>query len=108
MAKYIPLNLKKNNFFLKVSKINLCIELPVPDYTFTNEFDMIKIEKFCFNIYNYPGHTDGSCLIQFKNHLFTGDTLYKKKLGLGNNFGENNELNYENCKTILKNILTNI
>jgi hydroxyacylglutathione hydrolase len=84
-------NLKQNNFLLKISKINLSIEIPVPDYTFTTEFDLIKIENFCFNIYNYPGHTDGSCLIQFKNHLFTGDTLYKKKLGLVNNFGENNK-----------------
>ena len=84
-------NLKQNNFFLKISKLNLSIDIPVPDYTFTNEFDMIKIENFCFNIYNYPGHTDGSCLIQFKNHLFTGDTLYKNKLGLSKNFGENNK-----------------
>lgn len=81
-------NLKKNNFLLKISKMKLSIDNPVPDYTFTNEFELIKIQDFCFSIYNYPGHTEGSCIIQYSNHLFTGDTLYKNRLGVENNFGE--------------------
>lgn len=45
-------------------------------------------------------------IISIKNIIFT-NTLCDQLIELYNNFGENNELNYENCKTILKNILTN-
>ena len=45
-------------------------------------------------------------IISIKNIIFT-TTLCNQLIELYNNFGENNELNYENCKIILKNILTN-
>ena len=45
-------------------------------------------------------------IISLENIIFTA-TLCDQLIELYNNFGENNELNYENCKIILKNILTN-
>ena len=45
-------------------------------------------------------------IIILKNIIFTA-TLCDQLIELYNNFGENNELNYENCKIILENILTN-
>ena len=45
-------------------------------------------------------------IISLKNIIFTA-ALCEQLIELYNNFGENNELNYENCKIILENILTN-
>ena len=50
--------------------------------------------------------TNATNIISIKNIIFT-NTLCDQLIELYNNFGENNELNYENCKTILKNILEN-
>ena len=45
-------------------------------------------------------------IISIKDIIFTND-LCTQLINLYNNFGENDALNYENCKTILKNIVTN-
>jgi len=45
-------------------------------------------------------------IISIKDIIFTNE-LCSQLINLYNNFGENNTLNYENCKSILKNILTN-
>ena len=50
--------------------------------------------------------TNTTNIIILKNIIFTA-TLCDQLIELYNNFGENNELNYENCKIILENILTN-
>ena len=38
---------------------------------------------------NFPGHTAGSCVINFQKYLFTGDLIYKSGLGFNNFPGEN-------------------
>ena len=45
-------------------------------------------------------------IISIRDIIFT-NTLCDQLIELYNNFGENDELNYENCKTVLKNILEN-
>lgn len=41
----------------------------------------MKIGGFELTILHTPGHTDGSVCIGYKNHLFTGDTLFKCSVG---------------------------
>ena len=36
---------------------------------------------FPLSVYPTPGHTAGSVLVQYKNHLFTGDTLFAGDIG---------------------------
>lgn len=50
------------------------------DYSDLPEGDF-KIDEFNFEIIHSPGHTIGSVLIRYENHLFTGDTLFKGTIG---------------------------
>lgn len=43
--------------------------------------DLTKIGIFALSVYHTPGHTEGSCCIQFRNLLFTGDTLFASDIG---------------------------
>ncbi len=45
------------------------------------EHGVNTIGKFTFEVIKTPGHTEGSVLINYKNHLFTGDTLFKDSIG---------------------------
>ena len=49
----------------------------------------MTIGKFDLNIFNFPGHSEGSCIIQSNNLLFSGDIIYKNGLGFNNFPGEN-------------------
>lgn len=54
-------------------------------------FDEGKMEigQFCFDIIFAPGHTEGCTLIQYKNHLFTGDVLFFEGIGRTDLYGGN-------------------
>ncbi len=43
--------------------------------------DILEIGQFKLKIYHTPGHTDGSVCMQYKNILFTGDTLFQLSCG---------------------------
>ena len=81
-------NLKMANFLLKLSKLNIIIDLPTPDFLICNNKEVISVENFEFRIYKYPGHSCGSCIFQYKQYLFTGDIIYKNGLGINNSYGE--------------------
>jgi hydroxyacylglutathione hydrolase len=76
------------NFFLKIARINHKIETPKPDVFFKGKKETINIGHFELDIYNFPGHTSGSCIIKYEKYLFSGDMLYKKGLGFNNFPGE--------------------
>jgi hydroxyacylglutathione hydrolase len=76
------------NFFLKVARINHKVISPTVDFSFKGLQESLSIEGFNLKVYNFPGHTAGSCVIQFENNLFTGDLFYKKGLGSNNFPGE--------------------
>lgn len=80
---------KSANFFLKMAHIKMPISIPVPDVLFTGFHEHVTISDFELDIYNYPGHSDGSCVIQHQNLLFSGDIIYKYGLGFNNFPGEN-------------------
>lgn len=76
------------NFYLKLAKISYKINTPKPDSLLTEESQNISIGEFTFNISNFPGHTRGSCVINFESFLFSGDLIYKNGLGFNNFPGE--------------------
>ena len=76
------------NFYLKIAGINHKIETPKPDVLFKEKKETINIGNFELCIYNFPGHSSGSCIIQHDKYLFTGDLMYKKGLGFNNFPGE--------------------
>ncbi len=76
------------NFYLKIARIDHKIETPKPDVLFKEKKETINIGNFELSIYNFPGHSSGSCIIQHDKYLFTGDIMYKKGLGFNNFPGE--------------------
>lgn len=50
----------------------------------------IKIGNFELTVTEAPGHTAGSILIQYRNHLFTGDVLFKRGIGRTDLYSGNN------------------
>jgi hydroxyacylglutathione hydrolase len=81
--------LQSANFYLKIARINHKIEIPKPDIFFKEKKEIINIGNFKLCVYNFPGHSAGSCIIQNDKYLFTGDIMYKKGLGFNNFPGEN-------------------
>jgi len=80
--------LKSANFYLKIARIDHKIETPKPDVLFKEKKEIFNIGNFKLCIYNFPGHSEGSCIIQFNKLLFSGDIIYKKGLGFNNFPGE--------------------
>jgi hydroxyacylglutathione hydrolase len=76
------------NFYLKLAKINRKIDIVTPQFTFQDEFEFIKIKDFNIKVFNFPGHSEGSCIFQYENSLFSGDILYRNGLGFNNFPGE--------------------
>ncbi len=80
----------KSNFMLMAFNYNECIKMPKIDVAVTNGFK----KNICGNgicYYFYPGHTNGSSVIQIGNALFTGDTLYAREVALSKLPGANTE-----------------
>jgi hydroxyacylglutathione hydrolase len=69
------------NFFLHVTKIDHKIDIPSPDVEFKGFHDIHEIGDFKVDVFNFPGHTPGSCVLKVDDNLFTGDTIYKNGLG---------------------------
>lgn len=62
---------------IKESNKNLSNMIGEPFEIKENIFDISE----SFDVLNTPGHTDGSVIIFFKNHIFTGDTLFADTIG---------------------------
>ena len=83
--------MKTGNFLLMVLKIEQRIVLP--EVTFVDPAlpgPMAGGERLTFH--PVPGHTPGSCFIQFGGQMFTGDSLYAQGVGLSDLPGENHGL----------------
>jgi glyoxylase-like metal-dependent hydrolase (beta-lactamase superfamily II) len=100
--------LQSANFYMKITKINLTIDITKPDYLLKGFSEKISIEQFELNIINFPGHTNGSCIIQHKNRLFSGDTIYRKGMYFNNFPGENRVKLKESITNIFNMFLNNI
>lgn len=100
--------LQSANFYMKITKINFIIDITKPDYLFKGFSEKISIGQFDLNIINFPGHTNGSCIIQHKNHLFSGDIIYKKGMYFNNFPGENRVKLKESINNIFNMFLNDI
>ena len=92
---------KSANFYLKLTKIKFWIEYAAPDYIFQNNMEEIEIGGFNFTVLQFPGHSDGSCILKYKDILFTGDIMYKSGLGFNNFPGENINVLKESINKII-------
>lgn len=79
---------KSANFYLKMARLDCTIETPSPDFLFNGKEEKLSIGEFELSIFNFPGHSYGSVVIQHGEYLFSGDILYKKGLGFNNFPGE--------------------
>jgi hydroxyacylglutathione hydrolase len=83
--------MKTGNFLLMVLKIDQRIVLP--EVTFVDPAlpgPMAGDRALTFH--PVPGHTPGSCFIQYGEQMFTGDSLYAQGVGLSDLPGENHGL----------------
>lgn len=78
--------LKASNFLLMAFKIPQKIELPEISYI-EDQFS-IAINAQPLTYLSAPGHTPGSCVVEFGSAWFTGDTIYSRGVGLSSLPGE--------------------
>lgn len=78
--------MKMGNFLLMALKIQQKIALPV--VTFVEDPFTLDINGQALKYLAAPGHTPGSCVVEFGSAWFTGDTLYSQGVGLSNLPGE--------------------
>jgi hydroxyacylglutathione hydrolase len=85
---------KSANFYLKMAKINKPFSISQPTHFFTGYESNVCLNSFDFQVYNFPGHSPGSCVLYFKSlrSAFTGDIFYKKGLGFNNFPGEDKRI----------------
>jgi hydroxyacylglutathione hydrolase len=79
--------MQSGNFLLMVLKIAQRITLPEVSLV-----DPASPPDLPVSYLPVPGHTPGSCFIRFGEHLFTGDSLYARGVGLSDLPGENHAL----------------
>lgn len=80
------------NFYLKMMRIDMRVEVPAADILIKGTRARLELGMFTAEAFLYPGHTAGSCLFQFGNALFTGDTLYVNGIGVNPFPGQNKNL----------------
>jgi len=71
---------KASNFLMMACRINQRITLPSITYV-EDEFSY-SLGEDMLAFTHVPGHTPGSCIIEFGNAWFTGDTIYSYGVGL--------------------------
>ena len=83
--------MQSSNFLLMAVKIAMRIELP--DVTqLPAEGASVTVGGATYIYHPLPGHTPGSCLVRKGQHVFSGDSLYARGVGLSHLPGENREL----------------
>jgi hydroxyacylglutathione hydrolase len=83
--------MQSSNFLLMAVKIAMRIELP--DVTqLPGDGASVVVGGNTYVYQPLPGHTPGSCLVRTGQHVFSGDSLYARGVGLSHLPGENREL----------------
>ena len=73
--------MKSANLYVKLFDGDSLIKIPMIDYYFDQKSSEKYINSFPINVLFTPGHTPGSVCFHIDEHLFTGDTLLKGKIG---------------------------
>lgn len=82
--------MKASNFMLMAMKMKHKVVLP--DATLVEPDHVANIAGTSLRYMPAPGHTPGSCIIEFGSAWFTGDTLYARGIGLSHLPGEDQAL----------------
>ncbi len=82
--------MKASNFMLMAMKMKHKVMLP--DATLVEPDHVTNIAGTSLRYMPAPGHTPGSCIIEFGSAWFTGDTLYAHGIGLSHLRGEDQAL----------------
>ena len=72
--------IRQANLYKNLFSGEKAITIPIIDFDL-KDISNLKIRNFDIIIHNTPGHTSGSVCFQFENHLFTGDLIFKSKIG---------------------------
>ena len=91
--------MKTGNFMLMAMKINARITLPNP--TLISGEGPASVAAELVNYRPLPGHTPGSALIEYGQHIFSGDSLYAHGIGLSRLPGEDHDLLRTNLKGLV-------
>jgi glyoxylase-like metal-dependent hydrolase (beta-lactamase superfamily II) len=79
--------LRSSNFLLMAFKIPA--RVTVPDVVAVDDDNAVVTIGGCrVRFHPTPGHTPGSCLIELRGTVFTGDTIYSRGVGLSRLPGE--------------------
>jgi len=81
--------MKSSNFLLMAIKIPHKVTLA--DVTYVDDDFSTMVGGQELRYVTAPGHTPGSCIIEFGSAWFSGDTLYSRGVGLSHLPGENHE-----------------
>jgi glyoxylase-like metal-dependent hydrolase (beta-lactamase superfamily II) len=77
------------NFLLKA--MGMADRVAAPDLTLVSDGFAVEIGEVRARFRHTPGHTPGSCMVEIGTHLFSGDTLYARGVGLSKLPGEQPE-----------------
>jgi glyoxylase-like metal-dependent hydrolase (beta-lactamase superfamily II) len=91
---------KAASFLLMACRIKAKVTTPPVDHLVEDDREWTE-SGFKFKFMAVPGHTPGSHFIQIDGHLFTGDSLYKKGVGLVHFPGENEAMLKDSLLKIL-------
>jgi len=72
---------KSANFLMMACKIDRRITVPAFD-VLVDDGAEIDLAGDALRFVHTPGHTPGSCMVEFRGTLFTGDTIYRDGIGL--------------------------
>jgi hydroxyacylglutathione hydrolase len=78
---------KSANFTMLICKVPGKTIVPIVDGPVDDLF-CLDIGPHPFRFRHLPGHTPGSCLIEYDNYLFSGDSIYRDSVGLNSLPGE--------------------
>lgn len=90
--------MKTSNFLLMALK--LPHRVAPAEFTFVAGGDSVEVAGQALRYLAAPGHTPGSCVIEFGGAWFTGDTLYSRGVGLSRLPGEDHELLKASLRTL--------
>jgi hydroxyacylglutathione hydrolase len=79
--------LRSSNFLLMAMKFSARIDMPKTTDVSEQGF-IVELDGRSVQFHPAPGHTPGSCVLEFGSALFTGDTLYSRGVGLSKLPGE--------------------
>ncbi len=83
--------LKVSNFLLTAFKRSERVQIPKPDIIAVDGCD-VEIDGRNVRYHATPGHTPGSCILEFGDTVFTGDTLFARNVGMSPLPGEDPEM----------------